>query len=428
MPDLLEAESFPRLLRAGRWALTLIETALSIGLIVWYPERSLNAYLSMALLLGYNVVVLALLHRAPLSQLRLWLLLTLDLLLLGNVSLWTGGAHSPFLGQSHLIILVAALFFDLPGGLLAGLAAAGMTVGMALVADPPGWEIVRDIAPYFPIVGGFTGYLVGLMKRWFARFQDQTRREESQRREMELARVVQRSSLPDAAPTVPGVEVAVRALPSQEVGGDFHVFVRDPHSSRLGIAIGDVAGKGMAAALTATSVGVLLPHLRPFDNPPATLASLSDDLLARLPAESFVTLLFVEIWPETDLATLWNAGHPPLILWRAADSRATETRSGDALPLGMLPAWKGRSQRLEIETDDVLLLVSDGVIETRDRAGEEFGMARIADVLSSHARCTATAIADALIAAVEAHGMPTDDLTVIVCRRTADPERPSSIG
>lgn len=422
-PDLLESEGVVRLMRAGRWGLTAVETTLSALLILWWRQRPLSAFLAMAILFGYNVVVLAILQRAPLSQIRVRLLLALDLLLLGNVSLWTGGSKSPFLGQCYLITLVAALFYNLPGGLVCGSAAGLLSVALAwtqerFTGESPVWEIVRDTAPYYVIVGGFTGFLVGQLKTWFARYHEQEQQAEVRRREMELARSVQRSSLPLTAPAVPGLEVAVRAVPSREVGGDFHAFAVDTSGARLGVAIGDVAGKGMAAALVATSIGYLLPYLRPLDNPQAALQRLNADLVARLPDASFASLLYAEIAPEANGVTIFNAGHPPALRWRAADGSVTETACGDAPPLGMFPSWSGRAQRLDLASGDLLLLCSDGLLEVRDAEGAEFGSARTARILAEQASRGPDAVADALLAAVQAWGAPSDDLTLILCQRT----------
>lgn len=455
--EMLEAEGFPGLLRTGRWFMAGIETAISLLIILWAPNRSVGTYLAMGLLLVYNVAVLWILHQRALTRLPVRLTLALDLLFLAHVSYWTGGIASPFLGQAYLVIFVAALFYDWRGGLLSGAAAAAFSVAFGFSSQRDDrWEIARDTAPYFLIVGGYTGFLVGRTKLWFQRYREtmerererereerererqrereerqrereerereerereRNRAEEIRRRELELARAVQRSSLPTVPPSVEGIEIAIRSEPSQEVGGDFHIFLTDPGSTRLGIAVGDVAGKGMAAALVATSIGYMLPHLNPIQAPHAALLRLNQDLAKRLPDASFASLLYAEMNPLDATLTLWNAGHPPGLLWRARGGAVFETPCGDAPPLGLFETWSAPPRRFDIFPGDTLMLCSDGLLETRDAHGEMFGQTRLQEVFARLAPRGPEATATGILEAAHAFGTATDDLTVIVCQR-----------
>jgi len=423
--NLLESEGFPLLLKRGRWALALTETSLSLFMALWFRNRPPAAWLAMVLLFGYNIAVLILLHRLPIHRIRVHLLLVLDLIFLANVSYYTGATDSPFLGQSYLIVFVGALFFDLKGGLGVGFLAALIMVGMALLETGQArWEVVRDTAPYFVIVGGFTGFLVAQMKVWFGRYRASAEREASQhqtelarQREMELAREVQRTSLPLNPPVVPGLALALRTQPSREVGGDFHVFVPDPAGSRLGLAVGDVAGKGMAAALIATSIGYLLPYLEPLRVPHAALQRLNADLCERLPEASFATLLYAELGVTNGTLRLWNAGHPPALLWRVRDGRIEDTSCGVAPPLGMFAIWRAPEQELQLAPGDVVLIHSDGVLDVQDAHGERFGEERLRRVMAEHASGGPKFLTEALLAALRQFGELTDDLTLVAFQR-----------
>jgi hypothetical protein len=410
---LVSAAGFLPLLHTGRWALAGIETLLSIALIFWYPQRPLSAYAAMAALLAYNAGVLLMLHRRPLQKIPVRSVLGLDFLFLANVCLGTGGSNSPFLGLFYLLVLVSALFFDLLGGLIAGVTAGLMAVGLTLLTPDALWELTRDTAPYFPIVGAFTGFVAGQMKRWQLQMQESATENRLQRQELELARSVQQSTLPAHPPTVPGYTVAVRATPSREVGGDFHLFLT-PRPGTIGIVLGDVSGKGMAAALTATGIGYLLPHLRTQSPPEVRLGVLSDDLRARLPEGGFVALLYAELEPETGALTLWNAGHTPP--WH----NARELPVGGAPPLGLLPGWKATPQTLTLAPGDTLFLCSDGVLEARHpETGEELGPERLAALLEAHRNASPDTVADAVLSAVHSHGEPADDVTVLALHRAA---------
>lgn len=408
---LISAGGFLPMLRTGRWTLSAIETVLSLALILWFPQRPLAAYAAMGFLLAYNAGALWLLYHRPLQKIPIRSVLGLDFLFLANACLWTGGSNSPFLGLFYLLVLVSALFFDLVGGLLSGVAAGAIAVVLTLLTPDALWELTRDTAPYFPIVGAFTGFIAGQMKRWQVQVQESVTEARLQRQELELARSVQQSTLPAQPPTLPGYGLAVRAETSREVGGDFHLFLT-PRPGVIGLVLGDVSGKGMAAALTATGIGYLLPHLRTQSPAEVRLGVLSDDLRGRLPSGAFVAMLYAELETETGNLTLWNAGHAPP--WH----NAKELPLGGAPPLGMLPNWKATPQTLSLDPGDTMLFCSDGVLEARHPGtGEELGPQRVADLLAAHLSASPDTIANAVLDAVHVHGEPADDLTILVLRR-----------
>ncbi len=411
--SLVSAAGFLPLLRTGRWALAAIETAISLALIVWFPQRPVAAYVAMALLLAYNAALLTLLEKRSLQKIPIRSVLGLDFVFLTNVCFWTGGSNSPFLGLLHLLVLVSALFFDFVGGFLAGLAAALIAIGLTLITPDAIWELTRDTAPYFPLVGGFTGFVAGRMKGWQTQLQESETEARLRRRERELAREVQRSTLPDTVPQLAGFSFAVRAEPSQEVGGDFHLFLA-PRPGVLGIVLGDVSGKGLAAALTATGIGYLLPHLRTQSPPEVRLSVLSADLHQRLPSGAFVALIYLEVEENSSALTLWNAGHAPP--WLGSE----EMPPSGVPPLGLMPDWKAASQPLTLAPGETLLLCSDGVLEVRNSEGEMLGPARLASLIDAHRDASPDTLADAIVDAVHAHGEPSDDLSVLVLRREAD--------
>ncbi len=451
--EILESEGFPGLLRTGRWFMAFIQIAIVSFIFLWNPVRSMGTYLAMGLMLVYNASVLWILHHQDVNRLPVRLALTLDLLVLAHITYWTGGIESPFLGQAYLVIFAAALFYNARGGVVAGVSAALFSLAFAFTSTRPHrWEIFRDTAPYFVIVGGYTGFLVGRTKMWFARYREtferelereresnlrerqrdrmerQREREEAERqredelrnRDLALAREIQRSSIPLAAPRVEGLQIAVVSEPSGEVGGDFHLFVSDPDSARLGIAVGDVAGKGMGAALVATSIGYVLPHLHPLEKAYAALQALNRDLVQRLPETAFASTLYAEMNPLDATLTIWNAGHPPALLWRARGGAVVETPIGEAPPLGMFDHWSAPARRFDIFAGDTLLICSDGVLEARATDGELFGAHRLRELFAQLAPSGPDAVAGGLVEAARAFGTTHDDLTVIVCQRVGN--------
>jgi len=411
-------ESFRSWMIGGRWLLVAAETVETL-LLCTAPVSRITQ-LALGLLFAYNLASLAVLHRIPIRRVPLGALLTLDLCFVGVVSHFTGGSSSPFLGQMYLIIFAASVVYGRNGGLLVGVVAAGFTTFLALFS--PGGLVTdtRDLIPYFLVAGGFSGSLMERMRHWFGAYQ--STQAENQLRELEragakreraLARTMQLAALPSETPAVPGVDLAVGIEFAQDVGGDLYLFLRD--ADRLGMVVGDVCGKGVPAALAATSITHLLPWLHPLRDPAAALANLNEDLAQHLPINSFASLCFLLLEPASGQLRIWNGGHPPPLHWRANEGRITEAETFNPL-LGILPIWEGQDEVWQLAPGDVVLLYSDGLTETRNAAGELYGEKRVAEVLAAHAGRPASEILEAVRSAVYAWGTPTDDITLLVCK------------
>jgi hypothetical protein len=411
-------ESFRSWMIGGRWLLVAAETVETL-LLCTAPISRLTLGM-LGLLFGYNLLSLALLHRVPIRRVPLGALLTLDLCFVGVISHFTGGSSSPFLGQMYLIIFAAAVAYGRNGGLLVGVVAAGFTTLLALFSPGGLWTDMRDLIPYFLVAGGFSGSLMERMRHWFGAYQ--STQAENRLRELEsagakregaLARAMQLAALPSQTPSVPGVDLAAGIEFAQDVGGDLYLFLHEP--DRLGLVVGDVCGKGVPAALAATSISHLLPWLHPLRSPETALANLNDDLAQRLPGNSFASLCLLSLEPATGRMQIWNGGHPPPLHWRQKEGRISEAQVFNPL-LGILPVWEGESETWQLAAGDVVLLYSDGLTETRNVRGELYGEARAAAVLAAQAHRPAAEILEAVRSAVYAWGTPADDVTLLVCK------------
>jgi sigma-B regulation protein RsbU (phosphoserine phosphatase) len=231
---------------------------------------------------------------------------------------------------------------------------------------------------------------------------------------------MQLATLPAETPPVPGVELAVGIEFAQDVGGDLYLFLQAPGC--LGLAVGDVCGKGVPAALAATSITHLLPWLHPLQNPAQALANLNDDLVQHLPGNSFASLCLAILELDTGRLRIWNCGHPPPLRWHAATGRVLEAAVHNRL-LGILSPWEGHEEVWQLEPGDVVLLYSDGLSEARNTTGELFGESRAAEVVAAHSRRPAGEILEAVRSAVEAWGTPSDDVTLLICKYLAPGER-----
>ncbi len=248
--------------------------------------------------------------------------------------------------------------------------------------------------------------------------------EDERRLENDLttAREIQRSLLPEAAPRFPGLEIGFAYTPARHLGGDFYDFL--PYGDgRLAVAVGDVAGKGAAAALYGSlAIGILRGHVveHPCD-PAEMLEQLNGHLRHSRVDNRFVALLFNVYDAKTRTLTLANAGFTRPRLVRRG--RAEEI-TADGVPLGLLPDTRYEQQKLQLEPGDVVVFCSDGIHEAVNGREEEFGAGRLVRLLEELSSGSAPRIAKGIMKATEryaARNVPAaDDRTVVVLRVTAD--------
>lgn len=238
-------------------------------------------------------------------------------------------------------------------------------------------------------------------------------------KELEQAAEIQRSLLPAAAPQVPGVDLAGYNAACRTVGGDYYDFLTYP-DGRVAVLVGDVAGKGMPAALLMSSLQARVQVL--FEEP-ANLAALVTRLnriiATNCPPNRFITFFIGILDPKTGELTYVNAGHnPPLI---AHAGGAVEKLHATGLILGILPVARYEQGVARMAAGDVLLLFSDGATEAvRPGADEEFGEDRLARSLNRLRDQSAEAIVQAINHEVEdftAGAPPADDITLVVAKR-----------
>lgn len=192
---------------------------------------------------------------------------------------------------------------------------------------------------------------------------------------MERAREIQRDLLPKTLPQLPGVQLAGAWQPARVVGGDYFDVVR-LDSQRLGICIGDVAGKGITAALLMANLQASFRALATADAPPsAVCAKLNAFLCSNLAPGKFITLFYGVLDAERRTLTYESAGHCPALLLK--ESGHVEALHGEGAVLGVLPDWSYRDLVASLAAGDRLLLYTDGVTEAENLAGEEFGEDRL---------------------------------------------------
>ena len=290
---------------------------------------------------------------------------------------------------------VWALFTRRSGRFLAfAILLTPLTSMCGYLGDIPGLHLFHWIGNLFDpanLLGGVAVAIILLWRAWTA-----WRGSERMQAELDAAREIQQRLVPAALPAVPGFTIEAAYIPAQEVGGDFYQILPRPDGSTV-IAVGDVSGKGLKAAMTGTlTIGAL--RTLAFDGlgPAAILHRLNNELV-RAHHEGFVTCLCAVLEPDSTLL-LANAGHLPPIL------NAAEIEIPGTLPLGLAPGVAYEEQHLLLRPGQKLTLLSDGVLEATNATGELFGFDRTVAI--------STQSADQIAAAAQAHGQE-DDITVL---------------
>jgi sigma-B regulation protein RsbU (phosphoserine phosphatase) len=245
------------------------------------------------------------------------------------------------------------------------------------------------------------------------------------REEIHDARAIQLAMLPAAAPEGIGLDVAGLCVPATEVGGDYYDYFPYREGS-LGVAIGDVAGHGVASGLVLAGVRAGLHLLAPeiAADPASVLTRLNGIVAGPGGQRLLMTLGLARFDRARGLVTWVAAGHPPPLRWDAAEGRA-ESPMTEHPPLGTKLPIRLEVVERSFREGDVWLLVSDGATEARDVRGREFGEHELERTFARLAarETSASAILDGLLGELARFrgGAPQeDDLTLVVVRAAPD--------
>jgi sigma-B regulation protein RsbU (phosphoserine phosphatase) len=237
--------------------------------------------------------------------------------------------------------------------------------------------------------------------------------------ELEIAREIQNRLFPTEIPIIPGYEVSAFNRPCTEVGGDYYDVIEI--GGRIDVAIADVAGKGVGAAMLMSNLQALL-RVRASEeaDPAGLLAGMNSDLIRRVGEGRFITLFYLSLDPGSGTLRFCNAGHNPPYLKRKEGGIVGLEAGG--MPLGILPDTEYEASETRLAQGDVLLLYSDGITECMNKDGDMFGDDRLKEVLSAAAAGDAHAIRGAVFSAVDdfrGEEPYSDDMTLIVLKRTS---------
>ncbi len=242
-------------------------------------------------------------------------------------------------------------------------------------------------------------------------------------RELQMARKVQASLLPQEIPVHPGWEFASRWQPAREVGGDYYDFI-PVKGGLMGVLIADVTDKGMPAALFMASTRSIMRATMPRAASPAEGITHANRLIC---AESddglFVTLFYIVVNPVTGEAIYVNAGHnPPILYQKGKDTNPGQLArlSFTGVQLGMETNSTYKQHSFYMNPGDFLLLYTDGVTDAENPEGQDFGMQRLQDIVLRAGSKNAENILEDLQREIETFTGPTapiDDFTLVVVKR-----------
>lgn len=253
-----------------------------------------------------------------------------------------------------------------------------------------------------------------------ARLVDELHSRQAIETSLNVARDIQRGFMPSRLPEIPGYEVASWWFPNQAVGGDYCdvIALRD---GRIGLVVADVSGHGLGPSLLMASVRAALRALiLEHSSPEVLLGILGRSLADDLQDGRFVTMILSALDFQGHTVEYANAGHAPAMHY-CRESGSFTTLETTGLPIGVLdrPEYP-QGPPVTMHVGDLLFLCTDGIVESMDAAGEQFGMKRLEAILREHHARPLDELVRHVGACVEGHfegDYPPDDLTILAVRR-----------
>lgn len=322
---------------------------------------------------------------------------------------WSGGRR--VLALAFLMFLAGAL-----GWLLAYSTLPLLSWGRWRISTYD-WRIALSFAGTIGLLTGLAVYSYAMLRQRLETSLRQVKEYEVAQRQLEDARALQTRLLPPRSLSGPGYCLTARNVAAELVAGDFYDVFPWPDGG-LGLAVGDVAGKGMSASLIMATVKARLPLLAS-EGVARTLERLNETLRRELRQREFVALCLVCFDPATGKAELANAGMPDPYLFSRKGPRRSVVVSGPRLPLGLRAGVGYEATTVELAPGDQFLLFSDGLPETEAERDEVLGYEAFERLLPDQP--VPRSWIDDLFARLETIGgpSPTDDRTALLLERVA---------
>ncbi len=241
---------------------------------------------------------------------------------------------------------------------------------------------------------------------------------ERMERELELATEIQQTFQPSAPPLMDGYEFQGISFSCYEIGGDYYDFIPQKNGKML-IALGDVSGKGTAAALLMSSLHASI-HAQSVANSSlkTSVEAINLYLADNTPSNRFITLFIAELDPETGIINYINAGHNPPLIGRA-DGTVDQLESG-GFPLGIIHRAEYEVGQTQLGNGESLVIYSDGVTEANNLKEDEFGLDRLIDVVGKNITASAAGMRDKVESSLSSFTQTApanDDITLVIVKK-----------
>jgi predicted ester cyclase len=296
--------------------------------------------------------------------------------------------------------------------------------GEFLGIAPTGREVSFRSIEIHRIEGGKIAEVWGLgtagLKMRGQRLEQEVRERERIEQELKVGQRIQQASLPKDVPQLEGWEITPHYRPAREVGGDFYDFF-ELEEGRVGVVVGDATGKGVPAALVVSATSSMLRAVAQGSgySPGETLARVNETLLARIPANMFVTCFYAILEPKSATLSYANAGHDLPYLHRTGGD-AEELRAR-GMPLGLMPAMGYEEKETILQAGEAALFYSDGLVEAHDPKGEMFGFPRLQSLVTKYGeeRSLGETLLEELYSFVGEGWEQEDDITLLTLLHSA---------
>ncbi len=237
--------------------------------------------------------------------------------------------------------------------------------------------------------------------------------------QLKIAHDIQTSLLPSQPPEIPGFDLYGISVPAVDVGGDYFDYI-ELRDERWGVVVGDVAGKGVPAALLMTTTRSMLRSQAYLEKTSSRmLTKLNDQLVKEDIPDRFVTMIYAILEPDSREIRFSCAGHDPLLVYHGSENKFREYHP-KGLVLGIMPDQQYEELKINPGDGDIALIYTDGITEALNDRNEEFGLQGLKDIVEKHHELSAHEIADEVLKAVRrfSHDCSQhDDITLMVIKR-----------
>lgn len=238
-------------------------------------------------------------------------------------------------------------------------------------------------------------------------------------KEITMAADIQRGMLPEAVPQLNGVGLGAFTSAARGVSGDYYDYFVMQRSGRLAVAVCDVAGKGIPASLVMVMIRTTMRVLSSTSMDAATMTAwINRGVAGSVDLGRFATFSMIAYDPQTQTLEYSNAGHLPILLYRSRTGEV-ETLHGEGLPIGIEASASYETKRSTLDGGDVLVMYTDGIVEAKNEARDEFGWERLEEVVTGHHQDDAQGLVDTIADQVRqfAGGEPqSDDQTIVAMK------------